>query len=176
MPGPSQLRGGRNRECSARRSPEVGRGRFSFHFPFHLSTHRRAREGGEPLFLNQTGKIVQRPGLAPVTRERGLSGVQRFGFGQGLGRGRGGGNGGRRRLPKANSEWGKLVLWQPGQVQRLWRSEGLLCATEQPRFQSTSCKCSMRVLRRRRGDRGQKKRTVSVPLLRPLRPRPQRSA
>ena len=58
----------------------MGGGRFSFHFPFHLSTHRRAREGGEPLFLNQTGKIVQRPGLAPVTRERGLSGVQRSGL------------------------------------------------------------------------------------------------
>lgn len=65
----------------------MGGGRFSFHFPFHLSIHRRAREGGEPLFLNQTGKTVQRPGLVPVTRERGVSGVQRSGFGQGPGEG-----------------------------------------------------------------------------------------
>ena len=86
----------------------MGRGRFSFHFPFHLSTHRRAREGGEPLFLNQTGKIVQRPGLAPVTRERGLSGVQRFGFGQGLG------EGGRKWRQKVTK--GKLRMGQVGAV------------------------------------------------------------
>lgn len=58
--------------------------------------------------------------------------------------------GGRGRLPKANSGWGKLVLCQPGQVQRPWRSEGLLCATEQPWLQSASSKCSTRVLKKGR--------------------------
>lgn len=66
----------------------MGGGRFSFHFPFNLRTHKRAIEGGEPLFLGQTGQTGQGPGLALVTGERGVSGVQRAGFGQGPGVGK----------------------------------------------------------------------------------------
>ena len=152
----------------------MGGGRCSFHFPFNLRTRKRAIEGESPSSLTRLGRLDR--GLAwsgPGDWRKGCIWGTETRFWSGTGSGEMEAEGGHQR---AISGWGKLVLFQPGGTQRPWMPEGPLCAPEQPWLQSASPRCSVRVLRRRRGVRGQKRRTVSAPLPRLSGPHPQRSA
>ena len=61
--------------------PKGWSGEILVSLSFHLRTHGRAREGGELLFLDQTGQPGHGTGLVSVTGKRGVSRVQRAGFG-----------------------------------------------------------------------------------------------